>query len=204
LPEHRGWYSRGYLPHRDEPGLVQAITFHLADSLPLALLRDHLPPPGEGAAQRAYIQSCLDRGWGACLLADHDVAAIVENALLFWDSERYSLIAWVVMPNHVHVLIETLPGHPLDRVLHSWKSYTSKQVNALRQRQGSFWRREYYDRYVRDAKHLGDAIRYVHNNPVKAGLVERPEDWLFGSGRLVETVDSPYHVPSMLTRKEQS
>ncbi|MFO7697076.1 MAG: hypothetical protein R6X16_07960 [Anaerolineae bacterium] len=47
MPEHKGWYTRGYLPHRDEPGLVQAITFHLADSLPLALLRDGLPPADE-------------------------------------------------------------------------------------------------------------------------------------------------------------
>ncbi|MFO7697077.1 MAG: transposase [Anaerolineae bacterium] len=99
------------------------------------------------------------------------------------------------MPNHVHVLIETMDGWPLSRVLHSWKSYTAHQVNKHLGRQGSLWRREYHDRFVRDETHLGNAVLYVHNNPVKAGLVERPEDWRFSSARRVEAVDRTYHVP---------
>ena len=193
---HKGWYSRGYLPHWDHPGVVQAVTFHLADSLPLQLLNPMLLPEDEQPAQRARVQRALDAGWGGCVLSEPEAAVIVEDALLYGDGSRYRLLAWVVMPNHVHVLFEILEGMSLPRIVQAWKGYTAKQINALRGRHGALWNKDYFDRYVRDARHLGNATRYVHWNPVKAGLVERPEDWRFGSARLVESLDSTWHVPS--------
>ena len=114
---------------------------------------------------------------------------------MFGDGWRYVLLAWVVMPNHVHAVIQTLHGWALERVMRDWKGYTALQINALLEQEGSLWRREYFDRYVRDARHLGDAIRYLHNNPVKAGLVQTPQQWRYSSAWRVEDISAPYHLP---------
>jgi putative DNA methylase len=186
---HRGWHSRGYIPHFDHPGLVQGITFRLADSLP-AHVRARMAEELENAdrsTERARIEAYLNVGYGACYLRDPGVARLVEDALLYFDGVRYRLIAWVVMPNHVHVLIEMVEGYPLGGIVHSWKSYTAKEANRILGRTGQFWFREYFDRYIRDAGHFARAIQYVHDNPVAAGLVDAPENWLFSSAsRLYE------------------
>ncbi|MHB1317357.1 MAG: REP-associated tyrosine transposase [Anaerolineae bacterium] len=195
MTTHRGWYSRGYLPHRDEPGLIQALTSDLADSLPLGLLQEGDPSAESDGARRVRIQALLDQGWGGCLLADERVAEIVENTLLYFDGTRYALLAWVIMPNHVHVVVETLDATPLARMLQNWKGYSARRANEVLNRKGTLWHREYYDRYIRDVRHLENAVLYVHNNPVKAGLVESPADWRFGSARRVGGVDRMWHVP---------
>ncbi len=105
----------------------------------------------------------------------------MESALLHFDGKRYRLLAWCVMPNHVHALIETCEGHPLSQVVHSWKSYTAKQINSLLERDGPVWHVDYFDRYIRDDLHLAAVIRYIEDNPVAAGLVERAEQWAFSS-----------------------
>ncbi len=187
----KGWYSRGYLPHLDQPGLYQSINFRLCDSLPAHVIqrwkeelhwRENLP--GDDAAVvalRRRIAVYEDAGHGACWLRDERIAALIENALLYFDDQRYCLIAWCIMPNHVHVLIETWPGYPLYKVLHSWKSFTAQKANELLNRQGAFWAREYYDRFMRDEKHLAQTVAYIEQNPVKAGLVQSAELWRFGS-----------------------
>lgn len=196
---HREWHSRGYLPHFDHPGLVQSITFRLADSLPAELLagaRASCPHSNElksGQAARApagkieyhrRIEEWLNRGHGSCVLRDPRVAKIVEDARLHFDGKRYRLLAWVIMPNHVHVLVETLAGHRLGDFVHSWKSFTAKEANRVLDRTGPLWQEEYFDRYIRDADHLRDARRYIEQNPVAARLVARAEDWAFGSARI--------------------
>ena len=195
MTTHRGWYTRGYLPHRDEPGLIQAVTFHLADSLPLRLLQQGQTPTESGDARRARVQGLPDQGRGGCLLADQRVAEIVEGTLLHYDGARYALLAWVIMPNHVHVVVETFDGTPLARMLQNWQGYSARRVNALLGREAALWHREYYDRYIRDARHLENAVLYVHSNPVKAGLVESPAEWRYGSARRVAGVDRMWHVP---------
>jgi len=185
----RGWYSRGYIPHLDQPGLVQGITFRLGDSLPahvVASLAEDLKD-ADDPTKRARIEAYLNAGYGACYLRDPRIARLVEDALLYFNGERYRMVAWVIMPNHVHTLIETIEGHPLDRIVHSWKSYSAQQANRILGRTGRFWFREYFDRYIRDERHFASAVRYIHNNPVKAGLVESPEDWPFSSARHFDT-----------------
>ena len=87
------------------------------------------------------------------------------------------------MPNHVHVLIE--PARmPLPDIVQGWKSVTARQANRLLRRQGAFWMRDYYDRYIRDARHLYLARRYIWLNPVTAGLCREPADWKWSSARL--------------------
>jgi REP element-mobilizing transposase RayT len=184
--EHKYWHSRGYLPHFDSPGLIQGITYRLCDSLPTEIINSLKTDAKtmSDAEKRAKIEVSLNAGYGACYLAEPRIARMIEESWLHFDGKRYKLIAWVVMPNHVHVMIETFDGYPLDKVIHSWKSFTTIQANSLLQREGRFWFHDYFDRYIRDEQHFKNAVYYIHNNPVLAGLVDHPEDWPYGSARL--------------------
>jgi len=178
------WHSRGYLPHLDVPGLVQMITVRLADSLPTAEVAELARLHSSEMVRRQRLEDWLDAGFGACHLRDPRIAHVVESALLHFDGHRFRLLAWVIMANHVHVVMETLPDHPLSGVIHSWKSFSANEANRVLKRRGWFWQPEYFDRAIRDDKHLEAAIRYTEDNPVKARLVESPEDWPFSSAPL--------------------
>ena len=172
------WHSRGYLPHCDVPGLLQFITFRLADSLPDDVL--------EGMLQDSYdshskVEALLDAGYGECWLQSPEVATIVENALLHFDGQRYLLLAWCVMPNHVHLLIQTVEEWTLSDILHGWKSFTSHAINTHLGREGTVWMADYFDRYIRDDLHLAAVIEYIHSNPVKAGLIDDAKAWPYSS-----------------------
>ena len=189
--EHRAWFSRGYVPHIDVPGLTQFITFRLFDSMPAAVVKKWrqelgaqrgLPQTDPKSAElRMRIQRYLDSGYGACWLREDRVAQLVEDSLLHFDGVRYRLLGWVVMPNHVHTLIETYEGFPLDRTVHSWKSFTATRANRMLGRKGRFWSHDYYDRYIRDDAHLAAVVSYIDQNPVKAGLVNVASDWPWSS-----------------------
>ncbi len=97
-------------------------------------------------------------------------AKVVANALAFFDSTRYRLHAWCVMPNHVHVVIEPMGKYDLSKILHSWKSYTANEINRLAGVRGQVWETEYYDHLIRDESDLQAQIAYVLANPRKAGL----------------------------------
>ena len=190
---HKGWHSRGYLPHLDSPGLVQSITFRLFDSIPAEILatwqieleftRREAANDPRHVELRRRIEEYIDRGHGACWLRDERVAELVEKALLHFDGARYRLLAWVIMPNHVHTLIEVLPGYPLDGVVQSWKSFTAKKANKLIGRNGRFWMPEYFDRYIRSEGHLAAVPEYIEQNPVEADLVDNACDWLWSSAQ---------------------
>jgi|SRR5262249_309438 len=102
-----GWSSRGYIPHYDAEGQTQHVTFRLADALPTEVVEKweedlRILPEGE-AKRRKYmlVEQYLDAGHGDCYLQDPRCAEIVQNALLHFAGERYTLHAWCVMPNHV-------------------------------------------------------------------------------------------------------
>src|SRR5690349_17325064 len=99
---HTGWRSRGYLPHCDEQGLVQHIVFGLDDAMPRSVPSSIIEP----TARAEWADRAFDRGHGSRLLSGAGNAAIAERALLHGDAERYALIAWCVMPTHVHVVVE--------------------------------------------------------------------------------------------------
>lgn len=86
------WHSRGYLPHCDVAGLIQSITFRLADALPNDVLKRLLDEHADGTQRHEGIEQWLDRGHGACWLAKAEIAVIVENALLHFDGQRYHLL----------------------------------------------------------------------------------------------------------------
>jgi putative DNA methylase len=178
----RGWRSRGYLPHFDAPGIRQMITYRLHDAMPASRRHEWeaLLELEDERERRIKIEAYLDAGHGECYLRRPEIAALVEENLLRFDGERYRLLTWVVMPNHVHTLVETA-NTPLADILHGWKSYTGKAANRRLGRSGDFWQAEYFDRFIRDEEHFHKALRYIENNPVKAGLVKMYETWRYGS-----------------------
>ena len=196
-----GLHFRGQLPHLKKEGAVYFVTFRLADSLPaheVARLNHERQAILEQARAAKSpltwheeeqllawycdkVEALLDAGHGSCWLCNPGVAALLADAIKFFDGQRYELRAWVVMPNHVHAVVWPMPGHTLSDVLHSWKSYTSKQANKLLGRTGEFWQSESFDHWVRDDAEQARLVAYVENNPVKAGLCKIPEGWKWSS-----------------------
>lgn len=176
------WHSRNYLPHCDTPGLIQSVTFRLHDTLPHAAI-ERMSADTDNAQKQARVEQLLAAGHGSCWLQREDIATVMENALLHFDGARYRLLAWCIMPNQVHVLIETRAEHPLGDVVQNWKSFTAKKINTLLGRSGSVWLKDYFDRYIRVDHHLAATIDYIEQNPVKAGLVTQAADWPFSSAR---------------------
>ena len=183
------------LPHWDQAGKTYFITFRLGDSLPAEFLRKFQaeesvwlavhPEPwtSEEDAEyqqrfRSQIETCLDQGHGACVLRNPDCARVMAETLAHFENERTVLHAWVVMPNHVHVLATLLKDHTLPDVLQSWKGYTAKQINAHLGKTGSLWQKSYYDRLIRNEEHFARVVRYIRHNPLKAKL--RPGEYLSG------------------------
>lgn len=166
------------------------MTFRLADSLPSTVLKrivaerraalEKLNRDGLAATNERHrrirrlfsgrIEGYLDRGSGGCFLANPGVAQTVVDALRHFDGERYTLYAWCVMPNHVHVVFQTLSGYSLSEIVHSWKSYTAQRANAALGKTGIFWQREYYDHLIRNGEQFNRAVRYIGENPARAGL----------------------------------
>jgi REP element-mobilizing transposase RayT len=179
MTQHKGWHRRGYLPHLDAAELVQHVVFRLHGSLPPEALDRMKGVPA--VDRRDAIDEELDRGSGPTWLADPDAAILVARALKRFDGERYRLLAWCVMPNHVHALVGQEDGWPLGGVIKSWKTYTGRLINQRLGREGPFWAADYFDRYVRDDDQLVSAIGYIEANPVKVGLRVRPEDWRWSS-----------------------
>lgn len=197
----KGWHGRGYLPHCDFSGLVQGLTFRLHDAVPHRVIAawkrelNWIEKRGDAAAdsdaeeefdrQRRELHRRLatyeDAGRGACHLRNPEIAEVAQSALLHFEGERYLLLAWCIMPNHVHVLIRPRPGWSIGRIVHSWKRFISRRANVILGTSGPFWGPDYYDRYVRDEAHYARAIYYIHTNPVKANLCAGPQDWLWSS-----------------------
>jgi putative transposase len=188
-------YSRRRLPHAYPEGKWLFVTWHLHGSLP----HGRYPPPGAPSAGKAFVW--MDRYLDQAAtgprflrkpeLADMLVQSLHKSIALGY----YELGAFVVMSNHVHVLL--LPRIAPSRLFQSLKGFTAREANRMLGRTGEpFWQAESYDHWVRDEKEYWRITAYIENNPVKAGLVERAEDYLWSSAsqqkhldRIVETAD---------------
>ncbi len=185
----RGWHSRRYLPHLNGGEILQMVTFREEGSLPRPLVdywRRRLEDKrtdDEIAAYLASVESYLDSSDKPSFLARPDIAAIVQQALLHFDGVRYHLLAWVVMPNHVHVILQPLSPHDLTSIVQSWKGWSAREANRALGRRGRFWSVDYFDRYIRDDEHLARATDYLEMNPVRAGLRRSPEEWQWSSAK---------------------
>ncbi len=179
-----GWHERGYLPHFDAPNITQFVTFMLRDAFPASRRREWEPilQERDESLRKRKLEAWLDRGLGECWLRRPEVAGQVEQILRAEDGQAYRLRAWTLMPNHVHIVVDVWQT-PLARLLHLWKGRSSHAANQLLQRRGTFWEREYFDTLIKDKAHLRKAIRYTEANPMKAGLVRDPREWMWGSAR---------------------
>jgi len=128
------------------------------------------------------VDKYLDAGHGDCWLRRGDIAALVASALQFFRDERYTLHAWTIMPNHVHVVVRPEAPWTLSLLLKSWKGFTALEGNKLLAGVGQhFWQSESYDHWCRDEEDRARCCHYTLFNPVSAGLSNLPEGWLWSS-----------------------
>ena len=196
----KSFYKRN-LPHIQPLNTTLFLTFRLAGSLPeqvlvrmaedRQLIERTLKADGGkteshlGSLARrhfATIESWLHKATiGPTWLADERVAKIVAEALHYRDGSNYRLDAYSIMPNHVHAVFAPLgvSGVPksLSSIMHSLKRNTAKRANALLKRSGALWEHESFDHYIRNQAEWKRIVKYVLENPVKAGLVANWEEW---------------------------
>lgn len=180
------WHSRK-LPHFEGGEILQFITFRLFDSVPqekINLWQLELGNLESIEAQTELgkrIEKYSDLGLGSAFLKEQEIAQIVQDALIFWNNEKYKLSAWVIMPNHVHLLLRPKEGFTLSEIMHSIKSFTANKAIKTLKRKGEFWQHESFDRFIRNYEHFERVVAYIENNPVKANLCEKPSEWKYSS-----------------------
>lgn len=181
----------GNLPHWRQEGTTYFVTFRTADSLPQEKLlqwqeerekwfSEH-PEPHSSEDRRDYrerfsnrINHWLDAGYGECLLRQPKYQEIVENALRYFNNKRYYLDEFVVFSNHVHAIVSPLGNHQLSDIIHSWKSFTSHQINKLTGRSGAFWQKESFDHIVRNPDQIERIRKYIRDHSNSESMVEAP------------------------------
>ncbi len=136
----------------------------------------------EERRRRIELEVYLDKGRGECLLRQPEIAAIVEESLLHRHGEHYEMRAWVVMPNHVHLLFK-VNEVPMGQLINAWKGYTAKKANQQLGRKGQFWQNDFWDTYMRDEEHEIRSRRYIESNPIKAKLAATAQEWPWSSAR---------------------
>jgi REP element-mobilizing transposase RayT len=201
-PLRSGVHSRGFLPHVKREGAAYFVTFRLVDSLPKDVLlrfqREHAemlrrlpakskPEQTEEAHRdlRRKIERYLDRSTGACHLRRPEIADLITEALMHFHGKYYLLDDWVVMPNHVHLIVWPMPNFTLSEILKSRKRHTARQANLILGTTGeTFWQPESYDHWIRNDDEKARIRRYIRMNPVTAGLCKAPEDWKWSSAWL--------------------
>jgi REP element-mobilizing transposase RayT len=191
-----------YLPHWEQGEATHFVTWRMGDSLPQekikqwatekeAWLKKHPRPWNEETTTQYHtifsdrLDAWLDRGLGSCILRDKTNRDILKGTIRHFDMERYTLYAFVIMPNHAHVLFSLNPPHELSRVIHSWKSFSAKQLNKKMGKSGKVWQENYWDRLIRSEAHFVACIDYIRDNPEKAKLGEK-EFSLWVSGQCEE------------------
>lgn len=184
------------LPHWRQWGRTYFITTRLADSVPVHL-RDHwkqqrglwlsqrglppdagpddLPEDERNAFHREFtnrFHQLLDTGHGDCVLARPDLASIVAGLLTSGHGDFYRIDAWVIMPNHLHALVEPMENQTLGAIVKRWKGASARRINGSIGRNGSLWQAEVFDHIVRSEAQFEHFRRYTAGNPGKAGLRE--------------------------------
>ncbi|GIK42824.1 MAG: hypothetical protein BroJett011_66570 [Chloroflexota bacterium] len=195
---------RRHLPHFQPPGATLFVTSRLAGSIPVeiqlqlqavaakveATLSGMADP--QKRAQQAYLEHRRLFGqWDAALhntisgpfwLGQAEIAGLVAQEIHRHDNQLYDLDAFCIMPNHMHLVFTPLVKdddtcHSLPTIMQAIKGRSAYQSNLLLNRRGTFWQHENYDHVVRDEAEWQRIITYTLNNPVKAGWVQRWQDW---------------------------
>ena len=189
-----------HLPHWFQAGVATFVTFRTIDSMPRNVVRqwhdeilqwlgkngfcpdgppDRLPEieslPGELQAEYRRVrnrgwQDHLDHCHGACVLRRPELARLVTESLLHFNAERYNLDCFVIMPNHVHLIVQFREGFTLRQQTDSWLRYSARQINLRLQRKGAFWQAEPFDHLIRSEMQFEYLRDYIRDNPQRAGL----------------------------------
>lgn len=181
--------TRRNLPHWTQEGAIYWITFRLADALPRskmdqwqrerdAWMHSH-PQPWTAKTAREYqiefgerFENWLDAGYGSCALARSDCREVVKACVYRFHGERVCIHHAVLMPNHVHLLLEPLHAYRLSKIMQGIKGASSRECNQILGTSGKFWMPESYDHIVRNVEEYRYYMRYIDENPIKAGLRE--------------------------------
>lgn len=172
----------GNLPHWRQEGVIYFVTFRLADAIPQNKLEQwqferenwHIahrePYTAEELEEYHFlfserVQEWLDSGHGSCILGRSEIRRLVEESLLHYNNQQYLLDEYIVMPNHVHVLVTPLDGFLLEKIVGAWKSFTAHRINKHCGTTGQVWQHESYDHCVRSEKQLKALREYIKNNP---------------------------------------
>ena len=209
-------FHRRHLPHYYPPDSVYFVTPRLAGSLPRVrideireqrdLIQTQKLKSPEGATEVGRFEKDLHRldkilekvDQSCCWLSDSRIAHLVAEAIRFRDGKEYDLVAYTIMPNHVHLVfgigvpdliepvgqIDNLSDKPVSKIMQSLKRHTAREANKILGRRGAFWQDESYDHVIRNSEELERIVLYVLHNPVKAGFVKNWRDWKWSYSRL--------------------
>jgi len=192
----------GNLPHWRQDSVTYFVTFRTADSLPQEKLNQwqaekeawlkQQPEPHDAQTRKEFyekfperLQRWLDQGFGECLLQKPNLRDIVEKALRHFDGERYDIDEFVVMPNHVHVVVTPKTDYQLSGILHSWRSFTANAINKETGKSGAFWQKESFDHIIRNPDQLEKIRGYIRDHSAYhggSGILPLEEKRQSGSG----------------------
>ncbi|MCM1142538.1 MAG: transposase [Muribaculum sp.] len=180
------------IPHKDQLGKVQFVTFRLGDSLPqektseianaTKLFKTKYPKPWDKPTHELYAnlignkaEYWLDQGYGSCIMSHVGIRKIVADSLLFFNTERYYLHSFVLMPNHVHLLLSNFID--LDIIIKSIKQFSSRKIKNEYGIKAAIWMKSYFDRYVRTESSYAYYWNYIKSNPSRL-LADRYTLWM--------------------------
>ncbi len=189
------------LPHWYQPGVSYFVTFRTEDSIPADVCRrwharraawlfehgismnelnwkDHLDQLAETdrrgfheSFSREYMES-LDKGHGECVLRRPELSKFVADSLLHFDNDRYHMGDFVVMPNHVHLIVCLLGDSEIEAICTSWKRYSAGKINQVLGKKGRFWQEESFDHLIRSVDQFEVIQKYIASNPRNLNLSE--------------------------------
>ena len=187
-------YSR-HMPHWRFEGACYFTTFRLNDSIPatsvkelnaeLKVWKERIAACGGKLSEDANLEwtkfqrsrllkleMLTDQGHGECLFRDSKWRSIVADALHHFQAIRCEMLAFVIMPNHVHALCRPMGSHKLENLTGSWKRHSAERINHALGKRGALWQQETFDRIIRDSEHYQRVVRYIARNPIKAHIRE--------------------------------
>ena len=158
--------TKQFLPHIDAPGYYQFVTFRTFESLDNFIFNIRRQTISDKQKEYA-IDQYLDHSNKGSYLND-DIMIFLKKYFLDKERELYDLIAFCIMPNHIHMIFKQ--NQPLPTIMRQIKGTTAYHINTMLNKKGTFWEENYYDKIIRDDKHFDTVYAYVKNNPIKAGL----------------------------------
>lgn len=189
LSDHQAlekWANK--LPHWQQSShATYFITFRLRDSIPREAanklenerrlwMHQHPKPWNEKTTLEYHktfssrVDKLMDLGHGECILKDKRSRKALSETLFARNESDYILHNWVIMPNHVHILVTIPDQKPLGTIIGAWKKFSAIRINKITESTGPMWQRDYFDRIVREWDHFYRVARYIRLNPSKAGL----------------------------------